>query len=43
MQPFEKITDRLNEALEKIEISLETELENREITLWKPSFQRMKI
>ena len=30
MQPFEKLTDRLNEALEKIEISLETELENRE-------------
>jgi len=30
MQPFEKLTNRLNEALEKIEISLETELENRE-------------
>ena len=30
MQPFEKLKDRLNEALEKIEISLETELENRE-------------
>ena len=30
MQPFEKITDRLKDALEKIEISLETELENRE-------------
>ena len=30
MQPFEKLKDRLNDALEKIEISLETELENRE-------------
>ncbi len=30
MQPFEKLKDRLNNALEKIEISLETELENRE-------------
>tara|TARA_B100000614_G_scaffold138662_1_gene123278 strand:- start:857 stop:1183 length:327 start_codon:yes stop_codon:yes gene_type:complete len=30
MQPFEKLTNRLNEALEKIEISLETTLENRE-------------
>ena len=30
MQPFEKLKDRLNEALEKIEFSLETELENRE-------------
>ena len=30
MQPFEKLTDRLKVALEKIEISLETELENRE-------------
>ena len=30
MQPFEKLTNRLNEALEKIEISLETKLENRE-------------
>ena len=30
MQPFEKLTDRLKDALEKIEISLETELENRE-------------
>ena len=30
MQPFEKLTNRLNEALEKIEISLKTELENRE-------------
>ena len=30
MQPFEKLKDRLNHALEKIEISLETELENRE-------------
>ena len=29
MQPFEKLKDRLNDALEKIEISLETELENR--------------
>ena len=30
MQPFEKLKDRLNKAIEKIEISLETELENRE-------------
>ena len=30
MQPFEKLKDRLNDALEKIEISLKTELENRE-------------
>ena len=30
MQPFEKLKDRLNDALEKIEISLETELANRE-------------
>ena len=30
MQPFEKLKDRLNDALEKIEISLETKLENRE-------------
>ena len=30
MQPFEKLKDRLNDALEKIEISLERELENRE-------------
>ena len=30
MQPFEKLKDRLNDALDKIEISLETELENRE-------------
>ena len=30
MQPFEKLKDRLNDALEKIEISIETELENRE-------------
>ena len=30
MQPFEKLKDRLNDALEKIEISLETQLENRE-------------
>ena len=30
MQPFEKLKDRLNDALKKIEISLETELENRE-------------
>ncbi len=30
MQPFEKLTNRLNDALEKIEISIETELENRE-------------
>ena len=30
MQPFEKLKDRLNDALEQIEISLETELENRE-------------
>ena len=29
MQPFEKLKDRLNDALDKIEISLETELENR--------------
>ncbi|MFL2795408.1 MAG: hypothetical protein ACJZ82_07480 [Paracoccaceae bacterium] len=28
MQPFEKLTNRLNQALEKIEISLETQLEN---------------
>ena len=30
MQPFEKLKDRLKHALEKIEISLETELENKE-------------
>ena len=30
MRQFEKLKDRLNDALEKIEISLETELENRE-------------
>ena len=30
MQPFEKLKDRLNDALEKIEISLERELETRE-------------
>ena len=30
MQPFEKLKDRLNDALKKIEISLELELENRE-------------
>ena len=30
MQPFEKLKDRLNDALEKIEFSLETDLENRE-------------
>ena len=30
MQPFEKLKDRLNDALKKIEISLETELENKE-------------
>lgn len=30
MQPFEKLKDRLNDALKKIEISLETDLENRE-------------
>ena len=30
MQPFEKLKDRLNHALDKIEISLETQLENRE-------------
>ena len=30
MQPFEKLKDRLNDALEKIEISLQTELENSE-------------
>ena len=30
MQPFEKLKDRLNDALEKIEISLETKIENRE-------------
>ena len=29
MQPSEKLKDRLNDALEKIEISLETELGNR--------------
>ena len=29
MQPFEKLKDRLNDALEKIEISIATELENR--------------
>jgi uncharacterized coiled-coil DUF342 family protein len=30
MQPFEKLKDRLNDALEQIEISLATKLENRE-------------
>ena len=30
MQPFEKLKDRLNDALEQIEISLETKLANRE-------------
>ena len=30
MQPFEKLKDRLNDALEQIEISFETKLENRE-------------
>ena len=30
MQPFEKLKDRLNDALEQIEISLERELENRQ-------------
>ena len=30
MQPFEKLKDRLNDALEKIEISLDTEFKNRE-------------
>ena len=30
MQPFGKLKDRLKDALEKIEISLETKLENRE-------------
>lgn len=30
MQPFEKLKDRLNDALEKIEISLQTELEKSE-------------
>ena len=30
MQPFEKLKDRLNDALEQIEISIETKLENRE-------------
>ena len=30
MQPFEKLKDRLNDALEQIEISLDTKLENRE-------------
>ena len=30
MQPFEKLKDRLKDSLEKIEISLETKLENGE-------------
>ena len=30
MLPFEKLKDRLNDALEKIEISFETKLTNRE-------------
>ena len=30
MQPFEKLKDRLNDALEQIEISIETKLENTE-------------
>ena len=30
MQQFENLKDRLNDALEQIEISLETKLENRE-------------
>ena len=30
MLPFEKLKDRLNDALEKIEISFETKLANRE-------------
>ena len=30
MQPFEKLKDRLNNALEQIEISIATKLENRE-------------
>ena len=30
MQPFEKLKDRLNDALEQIEVSLATKLENRE-------------
>ena len=30
MQPFEQLKGRLKDALEKIEISLETKLENRE-------------
>ena len=30
MQPFEKLINRLNDALEQIEISLATKLENRE-------------
>ena len=43
MQPFEKLKDRLNDALEKIEISLETELENRgNDSSLELSFQRMK-
>ena len=30
MQPIEKIKNRLNDAIEQIELSLETKLENRE-------------
>ena len=31
MQPIEKLKNRLNDAIEQIELSLETELKNREI------------
>ena len=31
MQPIEKLKNRLNDAIEQIELSLETKLENREI------------
>ena len=30
MQPIEKLKNRLNDAIEQIELSLETKLENRE-------------
>ena len=30
MEPFEKLKDRLDDALEQIEISLDTKLQNRE-------------
>ena len=31
MQPIEKLKNRLNDAIEQIQLSLETKLENREI------------